>query len=243
MCSSSMSGPLPTGGRSSGSGQRPDSAPPPWTPPPRSRASGRSLPRTLRRRSAGRRPSIPREPPRSTSWRRPVRPRPCGLALHAPDRDGREGDPASILAGRAEARVRPRQRPLRDGPGHEEGVTAHLRRKRHDPQRHAFLGVLGGDLRPRRYGLLVVARLEVHRLPADRRLRGRRHDVHRLRSGRAARDSPALSANRPAEPGRRHGITDLAGAKTAWMEPSGAAFEYLLAVEWVPTAPPSSSRR
>jgi dipeptidyl-peptidase-4 len=32
----------------------------------------------------------------------------------------------------------------------------------------------------------------------------------------------------------RLGITDLAGGKTAWMEPSGASYEYLIGVDWLP---------
>jgi len=46
----------------------------------------------------------------------------------------------------------------------------------------------------------------------------------RQRYPRTGRPNPAV----------RLGITDLAGAKTAWMEPSGASWEYLLGVDWLP---------
>ena len=53
------------------------------------------------------------------------------------------------------------------------GARAHDRRDRRGAQRRARLGLPGGDLRPRQLPrLLVEPRLDAHRVPAARRLRG-----------------------------------------------------------------------
>ena len=99
------------------------------------------------------------------------------------------------------------------------GDPPHLRRQRDDPERHAFLGLLGGGLRPRRHGLLVVARFA--------------SAIAFLRTDDPAVDVTTFTDFAPAvprvilqryprtgraEPVVRLGIVDARGGADAWMD-------------------------
>ena len=137
--------------------------------------------------------------------RRSLCPGSRGVPLRAPDGDRRERAAAAPVSRRDARRVRARQRPVGRRGLDEKGDPPHLRWQRDDPERDAFLGLLGRGLRPRRHGLLVVARFAIDRLPAHRRRPRGRDDVHRLRAGSAAPDPAALSAHGPPQPGRPPG--------------------------------------
>ena len=101
--------------------------------------------------------------------RRRVRARHDG-ARHTPDpQPGTRTEPDGV-AGWASRRIRARAQPLHRGRGHRRGDADHDRRLRDGAERHAVLGLLGGDFRPARHGVLVVARRPGARLPAHRRV-------------------------------------------------------------------------
>ena len=134
---------------------------------------------------------------------RPLPARPRDVALHAPheDRGGRAF--ARLLARRAAARVRPRERPLRGGTRHAGRDARDARRLGDDLERQPVVGLLGGDFRAARHRLLVVAGFARAGLPADRRV-GRGGE--RLRGlpprQRAAPHQAALPEGRDAQPAR-----------------------------------------
>ena len=153
------------------------------TAPPPARTIERVLPKSGKRTAAVDAPAAlaslkalaPKSPPEGLDWPEALDPAGTtaiylfGDDLYSLDlaasrferltRTDADRDAAARLARRPKGRLRPRQRPLGARPRDEGRDAAHLRRKRHDPERHAVLGLLGGDLRPRRHRLLVVARL------------------------------------------------------------------------------------
>ena len=167
--------------------------------------------------------------------RRPLRFESRGLAIRAADADRRRRDSPASLAQRTPGRLRARQRSLGARSRHEDGDPPDLGRRRHDPERHALLALLGRDLRPRRHRLLVGAGLVRDRVPAHRRVgRGRRRSSPTSRPPFRGSSSSGIPRTGGANPTVRLGIADVSGKAIEWMEPSEVPYEYVLGVDWLP---------
>ena len=125
------------------------------------------------------------------------------VAVRAADADGRGGEHSAALTGRQEGRLRARQRSLRLRSRREVRNAADVRRQRDGPEREPLLGLLGGDLRPRHGGILVVRRLVRDRVPAHGRVHGRPRHVPEVPAGRAGDHHAALPEGGQRQPVRK----------------------------------------
>ena len=103
------------------------------------------------------------------------------------------------------------------------------RRIGHDPQRHAHVGLLGGDLRAAGRRVLVVARLDDDRVPAHRRIERAALHVRRLQA-RDARPSTCSAIRRLAARTQGHAGLRAGRARRAAEDHVGRPLEEALRV-------------